>query len=227
MRFLNLYTPRYKCRQRVRARYRRGPTYYAATVQAVRDNGTYDVVYEDGSQDECLEEIYLTPAMHGVSEAQTLAPGLLLSALSRVTSDTKPVKRSHHKMVTRYDDDDEYHDDDVSDDEEPHQTVSDVEERRRQSAVVVGAVALARSSGPRGHRGCFIASCVSSSSQKCRPAAAAASYRLSAVLSDERLSPRARNPGWSSTTRSSSSASATRLPRSARRAGPLPVPGRV
>ena len=75
---------RYKCRQRVRARYRRGPTYYAATVQAVRDNGTYDVVYEDGSQDECLEEVYLTPAMHGVSEAQTLAPGLLLSALSRV-----------------------------------------------------------------------------------------------------------------------------------------------
>jgi len=43
LRFLNLYTPRYKCRQRVRARYRRGPTYYAATVQAVRDNGTYDV----------------------------------------------------------------------------------------------------------------------------------------------------------------------------------------
>ena len=79
-----------------RARYRRGPTYYAATVQAVRwkstGNGTYDVVYEDGSQDECLEEVYLTPAMHGVSEAQTLAPGLLLSALSRVTSDTKPVK---------------------------------------------------------------------------------------------------------------------------------------
>ena len=119
LRFLNLYTPRYKCRQRVRARYRRGPTYYAATVQAVRDNGTYDVVYEDGSQDECLEEVYLTPAMHGVSEAQTLAPGLLLSALSRVTSDTKPVKRSHHKMVTRYDDDDEYHEDDISDDEEP------------------------------------------------------------------------------------------------------------
>ena len=119
LRFLNLYTPRYKCRQRVRARYRRGPTYYAATVRAVRDNGTYDVVYEDGSQDECLEEVYLTPAMHGVSEAQTLAPGLLLSALSRVTSDTKPVKRSHHKMVTRYDDDDEYHEDDVSDDEEP------------------------------------------------------------------------------------------------------------
>ena len=53
-------------------------------MQAVRDNGTYDVVYEDGSQDECLEEVYLTPAMHGVSEAQTLAPGLLLSALSRV-----------------------------------------------------------------------------------------------------------------------------------------------
>ena len=73
---------------------------------------------EIGSQDECLEEIYLTPAMHGVSEAQTLAPGLLLSALSRV-QDTKPVKRSHHKMVTRYDDDDEYHEDDVSDDEEP------------------------------------------------------------------------------------------------------------
>ena len=119
LRFLNLYTPRYKVRQRIRARYRRGPTYYAATVQAVRDNGTYDVTYEDGSQDEALEELYLTPAMHGVSEAQTLAPGLLLSALSRVnTSDTRPVKRSHHKKpVEEYDD--VYEEDDVSDDEEP------------------------------------------------------------------------------------------------------------